>query len=97
MNAVADTRTLVAADKVQGAKIYTATGDNLGSIEDIMIEEKSGNIAYAIMSFGGFLGIGGKYHPLPWSWLRYDANLGGYVVNIDRAQLEMAPGCGRWY
>lgn len=95
MDTVADR--LVAADKVQGANIYNATGDNLGSIDDIMNDEKSGIIAYAIMSSGGFLGIGSKYHPLPWSMLRYDPNLGGYVVNIDRAQLKGAPGYGRWY
>ncbi len=97
MDTVADTSRLIAADKVQGAKIYNATGDNLGSIDEIMIDEKSGKIAYAIMSFGGFLGIGSQYHPLPWSMLRYDANLGGYVVNADRAQFKGAPAYGRWH
>jgi hypothetical protein len=47
--------------------------------------------AYAIMSFGGFLGMGNQYHPLPWSVLKYDTNLGGYVVNLDKRQLQDAP------
>ena len=93
----AETTTLVAADKVQGAKIYSATGDNLGSVDVVIIDEKSGNIAYAILSVGGFLGIGGRYYPLPWSMLRFDTALGGYVANIDRAQLKGAPAYGRWH
>jgi sporulation protein YlmC with PRC-barrel domain len=97
MDTAAETTTLVAADKVQGAKIYSATGDNLGSVDDIMIDQKSGNIAYAIMSVGGFLGIGSRYYPLPWSMLRFDTNLGGYVANVDRAQLQGAPAYGRWH
>ena len=93
----AETTTLVASDKVQGTKIYSATGDNLGSVDDVMIDEKSGSIAYAIMSVGGFLGIGSRYYPLPWSMLRFDTNLGGYVANVDRAQLKGAPAYGRWH
>jgi len=55
-----------------------------------MIDKPSGKVAYAIMSFGGFLGMGNQYHPLPWSVLKYDTNLGGYVVNLDKRQLEGA-------
>ena len=56
----------------------------------VMIDKPSGKVAYAIMSFGGFLGMGNQYHPLPWSVLKYDTNLGGYVVNLDKRQLEGA-------
>src|SRR5579871_5125746 len=67
---------LVAADALQGTSIYSkSTGDRLGSIEDIVIDRKTGNVAYAIMSSGGFLGFAGRHHPLPWSMLRYDENL----------------------
>jgi PRC-barrel domain len=69
---------------------YNAAGDNLGAIHDLMIDKPSGKVAYAIMSFGGFLGMGNQYHPLPWSVLKYDTNLGGYVVNLDKPQLEGA-------
>jgi PRC-barrel domain len=91
MDAVQETSSLIAADKVQGTSVYNGAGENLGSIHDLMIDKRSGSVAYAIMSFGGFLGIGNNYHPLPWSVLRYDTALGGYVVNLDRTQLEGAP------
>jgi hypothetical protein len=58
---------------------------------DLMIDKKSGIVTYAIMSFGGFLGIGNSYHPIPWSLLKYDTSKGGYVVNLDKTQLEGAP------
>ncbi|HLH48659.1 MAG TPA: PRC-barrel domain-containing protein [Roseiarcus sp.] len=88
---IQETGTLIAADKVQGTTVYNTAGENLGSIQDVMIDKKSGNVAYAIMSFGGFLGIGNKYHPLPWSMLKYDTSKGGYVVNLSRSVLEKAP------
>jgi hypothetical protein len=56
-----------------------------------MIDKRSGVVAYAIMSFGGCLGMGNSYHPLPWSALKYDARKGGYIVNLDRSQLQGAP------
>ena len=56
-----------------------------------MIDKRSGGVAYAVMSFGGFLGMGEDYHPLPWSMLTYDTRQGGYVVNLDKDRLEGAP------
>jgi sporulation protein YlmC with PRC-barrel domain len=82
---------LIAADKVKGTDVYNADGEELGTVDDIMIDKISGKAIYAIMSFGGFLGIGEKYHPLPWSTLHYDESKGGYVVNLDRKMLEDAP------
>ena len=86
--------TLIAAEKVEGANVYNHQGDKLGTVDDIMIDKVSGKAIYAIMSFGGFLGIGEKYHPLPWSTLRYDEGKGGYVVNLDKQMLEKAPTYG---
>ena len=60
-----------------------------------MIDKVSGRAIYAVMSFGGILGIGEKYHPLPWATLKYDARKGGYVVNLDKKQLESAPNYDR--
>ena len=91
MEATTETGHLIAADKVQGTNVYNITGDNLGSIHDLMIDKATGKVAYAIMAFGSFLGIGNQYHPLPWSLLKYDTNLGGYVVNLDKPRLEAAP------
>jgi PRC-barrel domain len=91
MDNVQETSTLIAANKVEGTDVFNGGGDRVGSIHDLMIDKQSGQVAYAIMSFGGFLGVGNSYHPLPWSLLRYNTNLGGYVVNIEENQLEDAP------
>jgi hypothetical protein len=81
----------ITADKVQGTSVYNPQGEKLGTIENVVLDKVSGKVAYADLSFGGFLGIGDKHHPLPWSMLRYDEAMGGYVVNIDKQQLERAP------
>ncbi len=82
---------LIAASKVNGTTVYNTAGEKLSSVYDVMIDKRSGKAAYAIMSFGGFLGIGDSYHPLPWQSLTYDERQGGYVVKIDRSRLEGAP------
>ena len=82
---------LIAAKQVQGTAVYNAALEKLGSVEDVMIDKTSGRIAYAILSFGGFLGIGDRYYPLPWEKLTYNTEVGGYIVDIDRTVLEGAP------
>src|SRR6202035_646600 len=82
---------LIAANQVQGTTVYSTELEELGSIQDVMIDKASGRIAYAVLSFGGFLGIGDEYYPLPWEKLKYNKELGGYVVDIDRTTLEGAP------
>ena len=79
------------SDKVRGTNVYNLAGEKLGSVDDIMIDKISGRAIYAVMSFGSFLGMGGKYHPLPWATLKYDAQKGGYLVNLDKKLLEGAP------
>jgi len=73
---------LIAAEKVEGTSVYNLQGEKLGTVDDIMIDKVSGKAIYALMSFGGFLGMGEKYHPLPWSTLKYDERKGGYIVNL---------------
>lgn len=82
---------LIAASQVNGTNVYNLAGEKLGSIYDVILEKQSGKAEYAIMSFGGFLGIGDTYHPLPWKVLKYDRAQEGYVVNVDRQLLEGAP------
>jgi PRC-barrel domain len=86
-----ETRTLIAASKVEGTAVYNRQGESLGSVYDVMIDKRSGDVAYAVMSFGGFLGIGQSYHPIPWDILDYDERQRGYVVDLDREMLEKAP------
>ena len=89
-----ETSTLISSDKVEGTAVYNREGEKLGSIHTVMIDKVSGKVAYAVMSFGGFLGIGDRYHPLPWDVLTYDTSQGGYVVDRDRSMLEGAPTYG---
>lgn len=86
-----ETGRLISADKVQGTTVYNHAGEKLGTVEKIMIDKQTGKVAYALMSFGGFLGIGDKHHPLPWDVLTYDTDQDGYVVNLDKETLEGAP------
>jgi len=86
-----ETAGLIAASKVEGTYVYNRQGEHLGHIYDTMIDKRTGKAAYAVMSFGGFLGIGERYHPLPWSMLDYDVKTGGYVVDIDKNVLDNAP------
>lgn len=88
---VDETNRLISSDKVDGTDVYNRNGDHLGTVHDVMIDKRTGQVEYAIMSFGGFLGIGESYHPLPWRTLAYDTRLGGYVVDVDRTRLDMAP------
>jgi len=81
----------IAASQVNGTNVYNMSGEKLGSVYDVILDKASGKAEYAVLSFGGFLGIGDKYHPLPWNQLRYDTVQDGYVVNLDRRRLEGAP------
>ena len=82
---------VIPAKRVTGSDVYSQDGEHLGEIDDVMIEKRSGEVVYAIMSFGGFLGLGEKYHPLPWQVLNYDTAKDGYVVNVTKDQLIKAP------
>ena len=82
---------LIGSDKVEGTNVYRSNGDKIGQIERIMLEKTSGKVAYAVMSFGGFLGLGHDHYPVPWSRLTYNTKLGGYEVNISDSELKGAP------
>jgi len=86
-----ETSNLIESDKVEGTDVYGAGGESVGTIERVMIDKISGKVAYAVMSFGGFMGIGEDYYPVPWSQLTYDTSLGGYRTNITKEQLDRAP------
>src|SRR6185436_20477361 len=81
----------ISSTKVAGTAVYNANGDKLGSIDDLIIDKLSGQVRYAALEFGGFLGVGTDRYPIPWSMLKYDTNLDGYVVPLSEKQLEGAP------
>ena len=89
-----ETVTLIGSDKVEGTSVYGADDTQIGSIERVMIDKRSGKVSYAVLSFGGFLGIGDDHYPLPWESLKYDTNLGGYRTGITEQQLQGAPKYG---
>ena len=82
---------VISSDKVEGSSVYNSNGDKLGSIDDLMIDKYSGHVRYAVLEFGGFLGMGTDRYPLPWSMLKYDTAFDGYVVPVEKSQLEKAP------
>lgn len=82
---------LIASDRVEGTSVYGSDGNHIGSIKRLMIEKLSGKVTYAVMSFGGFLGLGEEEHTIPWNKLEYDTELGGYRTDITENQLRDAP------
>jgi hypothetical protein len=86
---------LIESDRVEGTTVYDPQGNNIGSIKRLMIEKISGRVAYAVMSFGGLLGMGSEEHMLPWSKLTYDTSLGGYRTDVTESQLRGAPAFSR--
>ena len=86
-----ETETLIASNKVDGTTVYNPEGDKLGTIYNFMVDKESGQVEYAVLQFGGFLGIGSDYYPVPWAALEYDEDQDGYVIAISKEALENAP------
>ncbi|HEX8645101.1 MAG TPA: PRC-barrel domain-containing protein [Allosphingosinicella sp.] len=82
---------LISSRRVEGTPVYNRDGEKLGTVHSVMIEKTSGRVAYAVMAFGGFLGLGSRVHPVPWELLTYDVDRDGYVVDLSRERLENAP------
>lgn len=82
---------LIASDKVEGTKVRRPNGATVGEIMRVMIDKRTGQVAYAVMSFGGFLGIGSDFYPLPWDRLTYNPRLDAYELDITEEQLRKAP------
>ena len=88
---VNETSSLIGSDKVEGTAVYGADGEKIGSIERVMIQKTTGKVSYAVLSFGGFLGIGDDHYPLPWPSLKYNVELGGYQTMVPIEKLKGAP------
>ena len=82
---------LIASDRVEGTPVRRTGGERIGTIERLMIDKLSGKVAYAVLSFGGFLGIGQKHLPVPWALLKFDPALGAYHLDLTDAELAGAP------
>lgn len=84
-------RSLISSERVEGTAVYGSDGKKLGSVDELMIDKHSGQVCYAVLEFGGFLGMGTDRYPLPWATLKYDTVKDGYVVPLDKSMLERAP------
>ncbi|HVG48823.1 MAG TPA: PRC-barrel domain-containing protein [Rubellimicrobium sp.] len=82
---------VISSDRVKGTAVFGADGRQIGTIDHLVIEKVSGRIVYAVMSFGGLLGLGQDHVPLPWAALRYDTTLAGYATALTEQQLRTAP------
>lgn len=90
-----ETVSLIGSDKVEGTTVYGADDRKIGNVQRVMIDKISGKVAYAVISFGGFLGLGEDYYPMPWPHLKYDTAIGGYRVAVTEDQLKGAPKFSR--
>lgn len=91
MGQAAPNHTLITASRVNGTPVFNRQGERIGKIADLSIDKHSGQVCYALLDFGGFLGVGDHLHPLPWSQLQYDADKQGFIVALDKAELQQAP------
>ena len=82
---------LISSEQVEGTSVFDRNGEKVGKIDHLMIDKKTGHVTYAVMSFGGFMGLGHSHYPIPWGALTYDRSLGGFRANITEQQLKDAP------
>jgi len=91
-DAVADPRhDLISSARVEGTVVYDRYGQKIGKVHSVMFDKQTGQVAYAVLSFGGFLGLAARVYPIPWQMLSYDRELHGYTVDVTREQVEAAP------
>jgi hypothetical protein len=83
--------TLIASDRVEGTLVRRTDGEKIGAIQRLMIDKQSGNVAYAVLAYGGFLGMNQKHLPIPWARLHYDRALGAYQLDMTEEELAQAP------
>jgi sporulation protein YlmC with PRC-barrel domain len=81
----------ILASKVKGTAVYNDAGDKIGTVEDVVLDKQSNQIMFAALGFGGILGVGEKYYPVPWSMLDYNEDKGGYVVPLNKESIQNAP------
>jgi sporulation protein YlmC with PRC-barrel domain len=81
----------ILASRVKGTTVYNTAGEKIGHVEDVVLDKESNRIMFAALGFGGFLGMGEKFHPIPWSLLSYSKEKGGYVVPMAMEVLKNAP------
>jgi sporulation protein YlmC with PRC-barrel domain len=92
---IEETSRLIGSNKVEGTTVYGRDGHRLGTIYNFMVDKLSGRVEYAVMKYGGMLGMGQRYYPLPWQMLTYDTREGGYRIDMTERDLQDAPSFDR--
>ncbi len=82
---------LIASDRIEGTRVCRPGGEQIGTIQRLMINKGTGKVAYAVVKFGGVLGFGEKHFPVPWASLKYDLNSSAYEMEVTNDQLRTAP------
>ncbi len=86
-----DDRDLISTARVEGTPVYDRHGEKFGSIHSLLVHKSSGQVAFAVLCFGGFLGVGNRCLPISWAQLSYDRELRGYQLALTRDEVEAAP------
>ena len=82
--------TLIASDRVEGTPVRRSNGDKIGTIQRLMVDKATGTVAYAVLTFGGFFGVGRHHMPVPWALLHYDPQAGAYRLDMTDMELDRA-------
>jgi hypothetical protein len=90
-----ETTNLISSEKVDGTPVYSQDRDKIGQVHHFMVGKRNGQVEYAVMSCGGFLGMGEEFRPVPWEALEYDTDAGGYVIDIEKDRLGQTPSFAR--
>lgn len=90
-----ETANLISSEKVDGTTVYSKEGERIGQVHHFMVGKRSGQVEYAVLTCGGFLGLGAEYRPIPWNALSYDTDKGGYVLKFDSSRLADSPSYAR--
>ena len=91
-NIIHPDRAFISSEEVEGCSIYDTNGNSVGEVDHLMIDKKSGRVVYAVIGFGGFLGLGHRHYPLPWEKLSFDTELGGFTTDVTEQQLKSLSG-----
>jgi sporulation protein YlmC with PRC-barrel domain len=91
MTTISGHTSAILASRVKGTSVYNDQGEKIGTVEDVVLDKQSNRIMFAALGFGGFLGMGEKYYPVPWSMLDYREDKDGYVIPLSKEKLENAP------
>lgn len=86
-----ETLRLIGSDRIEHSPVFGRDGEKVGSIEKLMIDKLTGRVVYAVLVFGGFMGVDAKRRPVPWTALAYDPEADGYTISLTREQVKAAP------